>query len=63
MDLLRLVVATRLHPQLSSFWLRISSNTTSCLEEGHKWNPFANPIRHTLSILRFYLKKRLGEPA
>jgi hypothetical protein len=60
---LRLVVATRLHPQLSSFRLRISSNTPSCLEEGHEWDPFANLIRRALSILQFWLEKRLGEPA
>jgi hypothetical protein len=48
---LQLVVATRLHTQLSSFWLRILSKTPSCSEESHKWNTFANPIRHTLSIL------------
>jgi hypothetical protein len=47
----RLVVATRLHTQLSSFQLRIPNNMPSCLEEGHKQNPFANPIRPTLSIL------------
>jgi hypothetical protein len=39
----RLVVATRLHKHLSSFWLRISSNTSSCLEESHEWNTHANP--------------------
>jgi hypothetical protein len=60
---LRLVVATRLHIQLSSSRLRISSNTPSCSEEGHKWNPFANPIRHTLSILQFGHEKHLGNLA
>jgi hypothetical protein len=60
---LRLVVATRLHTQLFSFWLRISSNKPSCSEEGHKWNPFANLIRRTLSILQIWLEKYLGEPA
>jgi hypothetical protein len=59
---LRLVVATRLHPQLSSFQIRILSNMPSYSEEGHEWNPFANPIRHTLSILQFWLEKCLGEP-
>jgi hypothetical protein len=53
----------RLHTQLSSFRLRISSNTPSCSEESQEWNPFANPIRHALSILQFWLEKRLGEPA
>jgi hypothetical protein len=53
----------RLHPQFSSFQLRISSNTPSCSEEGHKFNAFANSIRHTLSILQFWLEKCLGEPA
>jgi hypothetical protein len=60
---LRLVVATRLHTQLSSSQLRITSNTPSCSEEGYKWNTFANSIRHTLSILQFWLKKRLGKLA
>jgi hypothetical protein len=60
---LRLVVATRLHPQLFSFRLRLSSNTPSCSEEGRKWDPFANLIRHTLSILQFWLEKCLGESA
>jgi hypothetical protein len=46
-----LVIATRLHKQLSSFQLHISSNTSSCSEESHEWNTFANPIRHALSIL------------
>jgi hypothetical protein len=41
----------------------MSSNTSSCSEEGHKWNPFANPIRHALSILQFWLEKRLVKPA
>jgi hypothetical protein len=58
---LRLVVVTRFHTQLSSFQLRISSNTPSCSEEGHEWVDFANPIRHTLSILQFWLEKHLGE--
>jgi hypothetical protein len=53
---LKLVVATRLHPQPSSFWLRISSNMPSCSEEDHVWNPFANPIRHALSICIFGLR-------
>jgi hypothetical protein len=39
------------------------SNMPSCSEEGHEWNPFANLIRHTLSILQFWLEKRLGDPA
>jgi hypothetical protein len=39
----RLVVATRSHTQLSSFWFRISSNTPSCSKESHEWNTFANP--------------------
>jgi hypothetical protein len=30
-------------------------------EESHEWNPFANPIRHALSILQFWLEKRLDE--
>jgi hypothetical protein len=38
----RLVVAMRLHKQLSSFWLRILSNTPSCSEESHERNTFAN---------------------
>jgi hypothetical protein len=60
---LRLVVATRLHTQLPSSRLRISSNTPSNLEESHEWNHFANPIRHVLSILQFWLEKCLDEPA
>jgi hypothetical protein len=60
---LRLVVATRLHIQLSSSRLRMSGNTPSCSEEGHEWNPFANRIRHALSILQFWLERRLGNPA
>jgi hypothetical protein len=59
---IRLVAAMSLHLQLSSFQLRISSNTPSCSEESHEWNHFANPIRHTLSILQFWLEKRLDEP-
>jgi hypothetical protein len=39
---LRLVVATRLHKQLFSFWLRILSNTLSYSEESHEWNTLAN---------------------
>jgi hypothetical protein len=39
---LQLVVAMRLHTQLSSFWLRMSSNTPSCSEESNEWNTFAN---------------------
>jgi hypothetical protein len=39
----RLVVATTLHKQLSSFRLRISSNTPSCSEESREWNTLANP--------------------
>jgi hypothetical protein len=58
-----LVVATRLHTQLSSFRLCILSNTSPCSEETHEWNTFANPIRHTLSILQKWLEKRLAEPA
>jgi hypothetical protein len=38
----RLVVATRLHKQLSSFRLRISSNMPSCSEENHEWNTLPN---------------------
>jgi hypothetical protein len=38
----RLVVAMRLRTQLSSFQLRISSNTPSCSEEGHELNTLAN---------------------
>jgi hypothetical protein len=53
---LRLVVATRLHKQFSSFWLRISSNTSSCSEESHEWNTLANPIRNVLSILQYWLE-------
>jgi hypothetical protein len=41
----------------------MSSNTPSCSEEGHKWNPFTNPIWHKLSILQFQLEKRLGKLA
>jgi hypothetical protein len=41
---LGLVVATRLHTQISSFRLYISSNEPSCSEESHEWNNFANPI-------------------
>jgi hypothetical protein len=41
----------------------MSSNTPSYSEEGHKWNPFANPMRHALSILQFWLEKRLGKLA
>jgi hypothetical protein len=63
MVMLRLVLAMRLHTQLSSSWLCMLSNMPSCSEEGHEWNPFANLIRHTLSILQFWLEKRLGEPA
>jgi hypothetical protein len=50
---LGLIVATRLHTELSSFRLRTSSNTPSCLEEGYDWDPFANPLRNALSILQF----------
>jgi hypothetical protein len=60
---LRLVVTTKLHTQLSSFRLHISSNTPSRSKEGHEWNPFANPIRHMLSILQFWLEKLLGKLA
>jgi hypothetical protein len=60
---LRLVVVMRLHIQLSSSRLRMSSNTPSYSEEGHKWNPFANLIRHTLSILQLWLGKHLGKLA
>jgi hypothetical protein len=48
----RLVVEMRLHTQLSSFWLRISSNTSSCLEESHEWNTLAN-----LKSMRFLFCK------
>jgi hypothetical protein len=60
---LRLVVATRLHIQLPSSRLRMSGNTPSYSDEGHKWNPFANPIRHALSILQFCLEKHLSKLA
>jgi hypothetical protein len=60
---LGLVVAMRLHTQLSLPWLHISSNTPSCSEEGHEWDPITNPIRHTLSILQFWFEKHLAEPA
>jgi hypothetical protein len=40
---LRLVVAMTLYKQLSSFQLRISSNTPSCSEENHELNTLANP--------------------
>jgi hypothetical protein len=60
---LRPVVAMRLHAQLSSFQLCNSSNTPSCSEEGHDWDPFANPIRHALSILQLWLEKHLWELA
>jgi hypothetical protein len=33
----------RLHKQLSSFRLRILSNTPSYLEESHEWNTIVNP--------------------
>jgi hypothetical protein len=39
---LRIVVATTLNKQLSSFRLCISSNTPSCSEESHEWNTLAN---------------------
>jgi hypothetical protein len=42
-DRLGLVVATRLHKQLSSFRLYISSNTPSYSEESYEWNTIANP--------------------
>jgi hypothetical protein len=45
---LELVVATKLHKQLSSFWLCISSNTPSCSEESHEWNILAK-----LKVIRF----------
>jgi hypothetical protein len=38
---LELVVATKLHKQLSSFRLRILSNTPFCIEESHEWNILA----------------------
>jgi hypothetical protein len=41
--LVKLVVATRLHKQLSSFRLCISSNMPSYSEESHEWNTLANP--------------------
>jgi hypothetical protein len=59
---LRLVVATTLHKQLSLFRLFILSNTPSCSEESHEWNTFANPIRHALSILQYWIEKHLDEP-
>jgi hypothetical protein len=40
---LELVVATKLHKQLSSFQLRILSNTPSYSEESHEWNILAKP--------------------
>jgi hypothetical protein len=43
---LRLVVATRLHTQLFSFQLRISSIMPSCLEEDHEWNPCLSDKAH-----------------
>jgi hypothetical protein len=52
-----------LHTQVSSFWLRISSYTPSCAEEGHEWSSVANPIRQALSILQYWLEKCLDEPA
>jgi hypothetical protein len=60
---LRLVVATRLQKQLSSFRLCILSNTPSCSEESHEWNTIANLIRHELSILQYWLEKCLDELA
>jgi hypothetical protein len=53
---LRLVVAMRLHMQLSSSRLRMSSNTPSCSEESREWNQFANPIRHAPSIFNSGLR-------
>jgi hypothetical protein len=40
---LELVVATKLHKQLSSFQLRILSNTPSYSDESHEWNILAKP--------------------
>jgi hypothetical protein len=48
---LRLVVATRTHAQLSSFWLRMSSNTPSGSEESHEWNTLSN-----LKSMRFLFR-------
>jgi hypothetical protein len=59
----RLVVPMRPHTQLSSFQLRISSNTPSYSEESHEWDILASLIRHVLSILQYWLEKRLDEPA
>jgi hypothetical protein len=59
---LGLVVATRIHTQLSSFQLHILSNMPSCSKEDHEWDPFVNSIRNTLSILQFCLEKRLDDP-
>jgi hypothetical protein len=39
---LELIVAMRLHTQLSSFRLHMSSNTPSCSVESHECNTFAN---------------------
>jgi hypothetical protein len=58
-----LVVATKLHAQLSSSQLCISSNTSSSSEEDYEWHPFANPIRNILSTLQFWLDKCLDEQA
>jgi hypothetical protein len=60
---LRLVIATRLHRQFPSFWLCISSNTSSCSDESQEWNTLANPISHALSILQHWLEKRLDKPS
>jgi hypothetical protein len=59
----RLVVETRPHTRLSSFWLHISSNTSSYSEESHEWNTLADLIRHTFFILQYWLEKRLDELA
>jgi hypothetical protein len=60
---LELVVATKLHKQLSSFRLHISSNMPSCSEESHEWNILAKSKGMRFSILQYWLEKRLDEPA
>jgi hypothetical protein len=35
---------------------------SSYSEEGHEWNTLANPIRHTLSILKIWHEKCLDNP-
>jgi hypothetical protein len=60
---LRVVVATILHKQFSSFQLCILSNMSSYLEESLQWNTFSNLIRHALSSLQNWLEKHLDELA